>query len=218
MDALVLFSSDNNHPMAWLLHKEHRHVWCAIRDTDRGHWVSYDWAQGIPTIRCEATADYDLKSHYEEQGLTVIETTVGLTPPHGPLQWNNCVGHVKTLLAIDSSALVPNGLYKHLTKERRSMFAWLRTLSFAPGFGGGAATQALPPTAPAGVGPQSDMSKRAEANLSDKDQKRLKLGKYKPVTKRKSLLAKRTDKGGGPDGDSGSGSGSDAGDEGGDDD
>ena len=147
MDALVLFSCWNDHPMAWLLTKKRRHVWCAVRDTERGHWISYDWSKGIPILRYEAEAGFDLKSHYEAQGLEVLETTVGVTPPHGPLQWNNCVGHVKTILAIDTCALVPNGLYKHLTRSNR-MFSFLRTLSFAPGFGGSAPAPLPPPPPP----------------------------------------------------------------------
>lgn len=157
MDALVIFSSENNHPLSWLLSKERRHVWCAIRDTERGHWLSYDWAQGIPKLVCEAPSDFNLKAFYEEQGFEVIETTVGDVAPHGPLQWNNCVGHVKTMLAINSYALVPNGLYKYLTRTRTV----LRMLSFVPGFGSKrAATPAPPPVVQA---PESDMSKRARS-------------------------------------------------------
>ena len=184
MDALVIFSSENNHPLHWLLNKKRRHVWCSVRDTERGHWITYDWAQGIPHIRCDAASDFDLKAHYESHGFEVIETTVGDTPPHGPLQWNNCVGHVKTILAIDTYALVPNGLYKHLTKRP----SFWRSLSFAPGFGGSTSAAPPPPPDPA-RGPQSEMARRAEGNLSDKDQKRLRLGKYKPVVKKKTLLS-----------------------------
>ena len=109
MDALVVFSSENNHPLQFLLSKKRRHVFCAICDDERGHWLSYDWHQGIPIIRCEAGSNFDLKAFYQEQGYEVVETTVGTTPPHGPLQWNNCVGHVKTILALNTYALVPNG-------------------------------------------------------------------------------------------------------------
>ena len=192
MDALVVFSSENNHPLQFLLSKKRRHVFCAICDDDRGHWLSYDWHQGIPIIRCEAGSNFDLKSFYQEQGYEVVETTVGTTPPHGPLQWNNCVGHVKTILALNTYALVPNGLYKYLTKTRWSFF---RTLSFIPGFGGTRAAAPLPPpVAVPYVAPQSDMAKAAEKNLSDADQKRLKLGKYKvasktKTTKKKTLLS-----------------------------
>ena len=146
MDAIVIFSSDNHHPASWLLNKKRRHVWCAIRDTERGHWVSYDWAQGIPSIKCEADISFDLTSYYTDQGYEVVQTRVGIVPPHGPLQWNNCVGHVKTMLAIDTYALVPNGLYKHLTRHLRrpTMLNFLRRFSFIPGFGGGSP----PPPAP----------------------------------------------------------------------
>ena len=204
MDALVIFSGDNTHPMSWLLNKKRRHVWCSVRDTERNHWITYDWDKGIPKIRCDAAADFDLKSYYEQLGFEVIETTVGATPPHGPLQWNNCVGHVKTILAIDTYALVPNGLYTHLTRKPWSFL----NLSFAPGFGGmqSAAAPLPAPVAVAPVAPQSDMAKSAERNLSDADQKRLKLGKYKPVApvKKKTLLSatnnNNNDNGGNGDG------------------
>jgi hypothetical protein len=159
MDALVIFSSENNHPAAWLLNKERRHVWCAIRDEERGHWVSYDWAQGIPIIQCEAASDYDLASHYRDQGFEVIATEVGDTPPHGPLQWNNCVGHVKTVLAISTYALVPNGLYKHLTRRRSTMRDYFRRFSFIPGFGGGSSpAPPPPPPPPAPVAKKTDVA------------------------------------------------------------
>ncbi len=145
MDALVIFSSDNTHPLSFLLNKQRRHVWCAIKDEERGHWISYNWSQGIPELTCLATSDFDLKTFFEDQGLEVLETVVGDTPPHGPLQWNNCVGHVKTILAIHTYALVPNGLYKHLTRRRKPMLSFLRKLSFVPGFGG-SKTVYLPPT------------------------------------------------------------------------
>ena len=172
MDALVIFSSENNHPLSWLLTSKRRHVWCAVRDTDRGHWISYDWGKGIPTVRCEAASDFDLRSHYQAQGFEVLETTVGDTPPHGPLQWNNCVGHVKTMLAIDTYALVPNGLYKHLTRSNL-MASLFRTLTFIPGFGSQAAAAPLPtPVAP--VAPQSDMAKRADKTMAADAAKRKK--------------------------------------------
>ena len=221
MDALVIFSSENNHPMSWLLHKERRHAWCAVRDTERGHWLSYDWAQGIPRMRCEAPSDFDLKSFYQEQGFEVVETMVGTTPPHGPLQWNNCVGHIKTILALNTYALVPNGLYKHLTRRSSSLFSFIRDLSFVPGFGGARSYAPLPPPVAAVPAPQSAMAKAAEKNLSDADQKRLKLGKYKAAskakaTKKKTLLStdSNEDNEGGPFGNgnnSGGGTTSDPG-------
>lgn len=175
MDAIVIFSSENNHPLSFLLNSQRRHVWCAIRDDERGHWLSYDWGKGIPALRCEASADFDLKSFYQEQGFEVLDVQVGDTPPHGPLQWNNCVGHVKTILALNTYALVPNGLYKHLTRRSRSMLSFLRTLSFAPGFGGGSSAAPAPLPQPAPVkAPKSEMAKRADKTLAADQAKRKK--------------------------------------------
>ncbi len=162
MNGIVIFSSENTHPLSWLLSKKRRHVWCAVRDEERDVWVSYDWRQGIPTIRTEAPASFDLANHYRAQGCEVLNTEVGDTPVHGPLQWNNCVGHVKTILAIHTFALVPNGLYKHLTRRSSLMSViknFIRDLSFVPGFGGGAApAPPPPPPPPAPVAKKTDVA------------------------------------------------------------
>tara|TARA_R110002096_G_scaffold58166_4_gene146826 strand:- start:43 stop:654 length:612 start_codon:yes stop_codon:yes gene_type:complete len=159
MEALIIFSSDNEHPLSWLLTKKRRHVWCAVRDTERGSWVSYNWHQGIPIIQTEAASDFDLEMHYLAQGYEVISTTVGDTLPFGPLQWNNCVGHVKTICAIRTWALVPNGLYKHLTRKSTPMKNLIKRFTLVPGFGGGAApTPPPPPEPPAPVAKKTDVA------------------------------------------------------------
>ena len=82
------------------------------------------------------------------------------------------------------------------------MTSFLRSLSFVPGFGGARASAPLPPPVAPVPAPQSAMAKAAEKNLSDADQKRLKLGKYKAVsktktTKKKTLLSTSGDSEGG---------------------
>ena len=117
MDGLVIFSADNKHPLAWLLNRHLRHVWCALRDESRGVWVSFNGHHGIPIVRVEAAADFDLASHYEEQGYEVIRVQRGTEPSYSPLVLNNCVGYVKVVMAIKCWAVTPYGLYRHLTKE-----------------------------------------------------------------------------------------------------
>jgi hypothetical protein len=55
MDALIIFSDGNEHPLNWMLDKVHRHVWCAVKLEH--HWVSYNWHQGNPIINIDQTAD-----------------------------------------------------------------------------------------------------------------------------------------------------------------
>jgi len=117
MDGIVIFSSANSHPLAFLLNRSFRHVWCALRDEDRGVWVSCNWHQGVPVIQVEAGCDFDLAAYYEEKGYTVIAMRRGEDPPNTPVVLNNCVGYVKVAMAIRSWALTPYQLYRHLTKE-----------------------------------------------------------------------------------------------------
>jgi hypothetical protein len=140
MQCLVVFGQDNIHPLAWLLHKRHRHVWCAVRDTDQQAWLTYDWALGIPTITSYCHVDYDLAPFLRDEGWDVIETDIGEQPAHGPIMMNNCVGHVKVVCAIRSHAITPHGLFKHLMRKlrwRRSLLPRFGLLFSVPGMGGG---------------------------------------------------------------------------------
>ncbi len=150
MDALIVFNAENFHPLHRIMHRDRRHVWCAIRDKGRGHWVGYDWGQGSPRITCLAKDDYDLAGFYLKHGYEVIETHVKRVPPRGPLMLNNCVGHVKLLLGIRSWALTPHQLYRHLKREKKRMGIFDRLLGYfvIPGFGGGAPSPPPPPPPP----------------------------------------------------------------------
>tara|TARA_R110000822_G_scaffold196789_7_gene334736 strand:- start:2218 stop:2817 length:600 start_codon:yes stop_codon:yes gene_type:complete len=145
MDGILVFQKANSHPLAWLLHREHRHVWCAIRDDDRGMWISYDWRQGIPMIRAEAANDFDLAHHYRSQGHTVVKVQVGDQACLSPIVMNNCVGHVKLIMGIKSWAVTPYQLYQHCTKKRCSMFDKIKLCFTIPGFGGGSPAPPPPP-------------------------------------------------------------------------
>ena len=134
MDGLAVFSVANSHPLAFLLSRNVRHVFACVRDTERGFWMSYDWHQGVPHLKVEAAADFDLEAHYRDHGYIVVPVEIADTPTYGPWQWNNCVGHAKTVLAIRSWAVTPFGLLKHLEK-RDVLFAqahrrpWVRRLA-----------------------------------------------------------------------------------------
>lgn len=150
MEALIIFTSENLHPLHRFMHKDRSHVWCAIRDRDRGHWVGYDWGQGAPRVTCLTHSDYDLAAFYRGHGQEVIETKVRRFKPRGPVMLNNCVGHVKLMLGIRSWSLTPHQLYRYLTKERMGMgiFDRLRGCFVIPGFGGGSAPAPPPPPPP----------------------------------------------------------------------
>ena len=64
MKCLLIFGTENAHPLSWMLSRKHRHVWCALQDLERGVWVSYNWHKGLPIIQAESAADYDLAAHH----------------------------------------------------------------------------------------------------------------------------------------------------------
>ena len=146
MKCLLIFGAENAHPLAWLLNRNRRHVWCALQDVDRGAWISYNWHQGVPVIQAEAAADYDLATHYRAQGFAVVEVERGTKPRLFPLVMNNCVGHVKVVCALHTFAVTPHQLYRSMTKRKRPMK--FKQLFTVPGFGGGSAPAPPPPPPP----------------------------------------------------------------------
>jgi hypothetical protein len=146
MKCLLIFGAENAHPLAWLLNRKRRHVWCALQDTDRNMWVSYNWHQGVPVIQAEAAADYDLATHYRAQGFAVVEVERGTEPRLLPLVMNNCVGHVKVICALSTFAVTPHQLYRSMTKRKRPMK--FKQLFTVPGFGGSPAPAPPPPPPP----------------------------------------------------------------------
>jgi len=150
MEMLVFFTPSNEHPFAWLLNEQHRHVWCAAQDLERGVWVSYDWKRGLPRIRVEAPYDYDLADHYARQGQDVVRIQRGSNEGVGPFMLNNCVSHTKMICGIRSFALTPRQLYRHLTEGSFTMrlLKTLRSMTFLPGFGGGPSAPPPPPPPP----------------------------------------------------------------------
>ena len=136
--ALVIFSPDNQHPLAWMLSGRHRHVWVSVLDIDRCTWSSYDWGQGNPKIQFDAVADYDLETYWRSHGFTVVAINTGNALPWGPWMLNNCVGHTKLIIGLRTLAVTPDALYRVLTGTTYTsrFFNWIRSLTLLPGFGG----------------------------------------------------------------------------------
>ena len=146
MKCLLIFGTENAHPLSWMLSRKHRHVWCALQDLERGVWVSYNWHKGLPIIQAESAADYDLAAHYRDQGFTVVEMERGTKPRLFPFVMNNCVGHVKVVCALRTFTVTPQWLYRSMTKRKRPMR--IKELFTVPGFGGGSPAPAPPPPPP----------------------------------------------------------------------
>lgn len=175
MKALVVFEKTNAHPLAGLLDRRQRHVWCAVCDEERDVWISYDWRQGIPRLRAEAPSGFALAEHYRDQGYDVAEIRVSDTPVAGPFVLNNCVGHTKVILGIKSWALTPRQLYKHLTRER-TMWSFIRDLSFVPGFGGDVSPAPPPPPPPPPEPPKKTDEAVQQARSDEQKRARLRAG------------------------------------------
>ena len=164
MKCLVIFGSENSHPLAWMLNRKHRHVWCALQDLERGVWVSYNWHRGLPIIQAEAAADYDLAAHYRDQGYSVVEIERGIEPRLFPFVMNNCVGHVKVICALRTFTVTPHWLYRSMTKRKRPMK--FKQLFTVPGFGGSPAPAPPPPPPPPPV------KSAAEVRAAEQDARR----------------------------------------------
>ena len=146
MKCLLIFGTENAHPLSWMLSRKHRHVWCALQDVERGVWVSYNWHKGLPIIQVESTADYDLAAHYRDQGYSVVEIERGIKPRLFPFILNNCVSHVKVVCALRTFTVTPQWLYRSMTKRKRPMR--IKELFTVPGFGGSPAPAPPPPPPP----------------------------------------------------------------------
>ena len=77
-----------------------------------------DGAEGVPLIEVVAPGDYDLATFCRSRGFTVIETTQRAVAPRVPLAVANCVGMVKAVLGVRSTATTPWRLYKHLRSDK----------------------------------------------------------------------------------------------------
>jgi len=171
MKCLVVFGAENAHPLAWLLNRKRRHVWCALQDTEQNMWLSYNWHKGLPIIRAEAAADFDLEVHYLAQGFEVVSIERGDIPCMSFSILNNCVGHVKVVCAIKSWALTPYQLYRSLT-PKKGLTMKLKQLFTVPGFGGGSSPAPPPPPPP--LPPPPTKADPAVVQSREAEQRRLK--------------------------------------------
>ena len=172
MKCLVVFGAENAHPLAWLLNRKRRHVWCALQDTEQNMWLSYNWHKGLPIIRAEAAADFDLEVHYLAQGFEVVSIERGDIPCMSFSILNNCVGHVKVVCAIKSWALTPYQLYRSLT-PKKGLTMKLKQLFTIPGFGGSSPAPAPPPPPPP-LPPPPTKADPAVVQSREAEQRRLK--------------------------------------------
>ena len=170
MKCLLIFGTENAHPLSWMLSRKHRHVWCALQDLERGVWVSYNWHKGLPIIQAESAADYDLAAHYRAQGFTVVEMERGTKPRLFPFVMNNCVGHVKVICALRTHTVTPQWLYRSMTKRERPMK--IKHLFTVPGFGGSSPS---PPPPPPPLPPPPTKADPAVVKSREEEQRRLKL-------------------------------------------
>jgi hypothetical protein len=171
MKCLLIFGTENAHPLAWMLSRKHRHVWCALQDVERGVWVSYNWHKGLPIIQVESAADYDLAAHYRDQGFTVVEMERGTKPRLFPFILNNCVSHVKVVCALRTFTVTPQWLYRSMTKRKRPMR--IKEMFTVPGFGGGSSPAPPPPPPP--LPPPPTKADPAVVKSREEEQRRLKL-------------------------------------------
>jgi hypothetical protein len=173
MDALIIFSDKNEHPLGRLLNKEHRHVWCALRRGD--FWIVYNWHQGLPVLDVTA-GSFDLAGYYRGlKGIEVIETTQGEEPAYGPWICNNCTAHTLVICGIRKHSLyTPQQLWNYLKGNtmRERIKRFFTTMRFVPGFGGGR-TVFVPAPIAAEVAPKSQTTIDADKKLASEEKARV---------------------------------------------
>jgi hypothetical protein len=111
--ALVVFHDHSDHPLKRFLKRGFRHCCCALQSG--AYWILIDAQAGRPTVEVVAPADFDLAAFYESEGFTVVQTQQR-ADPSGLFVVSNCVGLVKTALALTAPLVVtPWQLYRRLT-------------------------------------------------------------------------------------------------------
>lgn len=113
--ALVVFHGNGHGRLTRLLTPGFRHCFVCLLDS-RGTWVSLDGRNGIPELRAEAAATFDLAGFYRDRGMTVIEIH-GLSrrSPRMPLMLGTCVGATKRVLGLRAPfVFTPRQLYRRL--------------------------------------------------------------------------------------------------------
>jgi hypothetical protein len=113
---LVVFHDHGEHCLKALLKPGFRHCFVAVQSD--GYWIEIDARDGLPAVKVQCAADYDLAGFYRDNGgFSVIETCQSARPPVGPLSAANCVGMAKAILGLRAPlALTPYQLYRRLSR------------------------------------------------------------------------------------------------------
>ena len=112
--AVALFNnSTGNHWLAPVLKDGFRHV-CVVVESGP-HWIFVSPCPDGIRLTTIAMSDFDIATHYKNNGYTVVEFTTSGTECRLPLSLSNCVGAVKAVLGIQKPFMVtPYQLFKYL--------------------------------------------------------------------------------------------------------
>ena len=123
-NSVVLFFDSSMHPLSPLLKKGFRHTMCIIQSGD--YWIGVDGRDGLPVLEVLGHTDYDIAAFWRRQdGITVMEVDRGKARDV-PFILNNCVGLVKTVLGLHTTAATPYQLYKFLRRTQDVHVSGLR--------------------------------------------------------------------------------------------
>jgi hypothetical protein len=136
MEALVVFSNENEHWMGGSLSPAFRHVYCVL---PTAHQCSTEINLTLAGILTKTFAGdpVDLQAEYEALPCTSSTMLVEYDPTQRhlmPYMVNNCVGLTKQLLGLNSWAVTPQQLHRHLILKKGRPMRINLTLA---GFGGG---------------------------------------------------------------------------------
>ena len=151
MEALVVFSNENEHWMGGSLSPAFRHVYCIL---PTAHQCSTEINLTLAGILTKTFAGdpADLQAEYEALPCTSSTMLVEYDPTQRhlmPYMVNNCVGLTKQLLGLNSWAVTPQQLHRHLIlKKGRPMRINLTLAGFGGGSSGKSPATAPPPPAP----------------------------------------------------------------------
>mgnify|MGYP004244746981 CR=1 FL=1 len=112
-----MFHGTGHGPVSRFLAPGFRHCFVCVQDAN-GVWIRIDGQAGLPNIRAECGAGFDLAGFYRTQGLVVVECTdIDRRTPRSPLMLGTCVGAAKRILGLRAPfVLTPYQLYRRLVR------------------------------------------------------------------------------------------------------
>lgn len=115
MRAVVVFHGHGHGRIARLLAPGFRHCFVCVADAN-GTWIRLDGRAGIPELRAEAAAGFDLAGFYRDAGMTVVEIAeCAPRAPRTPLMLATCVGATKRVVGLRAPfVLTPRQLCRRL--------------------------------------------------------------------------------------------------------